>query len=248
MEKSGIVKTIEDSRFELISWVMDKSPCLWIRCINPAYPAATIEVASNDLKATTNGTTVYAQFTSGSTSGTVDTAQTNADTLGELVYTINNFDDWEAGILGGLRADATSGLVTLSECAVYGTDVLVYQDSSVNKAIDVCISQYGHAQSKNFRSELYWLEALITPGENTVTLRVYECDDLAKTDTLVFTKIGGNDGVSATFPDNGPTETPIHVAKVGNRIVVRAYTSTSAKPSTATDRCQVQCRVARAIY
>jgi len=246
--KNGIAKTIEDSRFELISWVMDKAPCMWIRCINPVYPMASIEVASNDIKATTDWTTAYAQFTSGSTPGTVDTAQGNADTLGELVDTINNFDDWEAGIIGGLRADATSGLATLSECAVYGVDVLVYQDSSVIKAIDVCVGWYGHARPKNFRAELYWLEALLTPGENTVTLMVYECDDRAKSDTLLFTKIGGNDGVSGVFPDNGPTETPIHVAKVGNRIVVRASTSTSSKPSVATDRCQVQCKIVRAIY
>lgn len=109
----------------------------YVKYVGPTAQAATVAVAAADSDVTlqvaaANDATVNVQAGGlgpcGASVGVLDTADTDCDTLGELVDHINASANWRAAVVTGLRADATANtlftVATIDAKAVTGIPVL----------------------------------------------------------------------------------------------------------------------------
>lgn len=181
-----------------------------------------------------------ANFTVGSTSGTIDLTNASADTMGEVVDFINGLADYKARLVGCLRADdadTTAALVAVSsQQAKVSGGLALAVDTSVSKnltceisVLDGAIASGSTEGQVGFTSDskvgainaLKELRATLTYSGGS-TLAVYAVNDELKTSRLIFsTPIGSTLGATtvagtATFGGDGI------VGRRGERLLVRA--------------------------
>lgn len=208
-----------------------------------------ITTAANNTIASAVGATgaeaADANFTVGGTSGTIDLTNAAANTMGEVVDFINNLADYKARLICLRRdddADTTGALVAVSgiQAKVSGGLKLAV-DTSVADHVSFSISTMGGSiaagssvgdsgiESDNRRRAVNFLKRIDT----TLTyvgadlFRVYEIDDEAKTDELLWQTL-----ISATFAASTSAGTeewpsPGLASRPGRRLLVRFSAATS---------------------
>lgn len=158
--------------------------------VNSTNTAPTIEGSSADLLGTTDGTTAAAAFTDlgAGTAGTIDTAQTDVDTMGELADRINEgCAGWHMELIGALRADTSAEILdTITEQACGGREnaVIIPYDTSDRKAYQIGITprRWVHIDSGEpgsdgeYVNEIISLSVTSTFASGTSLLYVYEVD------------------------------------------------------------------------
>lgn len=134
---------------------------LFIKYIGATVQAATVAVAAADSDVTltvaaANDATVNIQAGGlgpcGASVGVLDTADTDCDTLGELVDHINASTNWAAVIVTGLRADATANTLftVASTDARTPSGVSVFWETPQALAVNVALLPYGPADGSSF--------------------------------------------------------------------------------------------------
>lgn len=186
-----------------------------------------------------------ANFTVGATPGTIDLTNAAADTMGELVDFINGLSDYRARLVGCRRADdsdTTAALVAVSsqQAKVKGGLGLAL-DTSVCDHISFEVSSYDGTLPAGFVKTYdgpagdfkRQAENRLTrfAGTNTYSgtdyFRVYEVDDVNKTDELIYTSLlsvvtaASTSAGGTTFAGDGI------VGRRGRRLLVRAGAATS---------------------
>lgn len=182
-----------------------------------------------------------ANFTVGSTPGTIDLTNAGADTMGEVADFINGLADYECRLVGCLRADdadTTAALVAVTSAQAKVSGGLgLAPDTSVakNLTFEASCLDGGLANSGNLGEAQVGLNndnrrvsvnsLLRVAGTLTYTgadsFKVYEVDDENKTAALIYQQlisvvIGASTVAGSTaFPNSGI------VAGNGKRMVVR---------------------------
>lgn len=188
-----------------------------------------------------------ANFTVGSTPGTIDLTNASADTMGEVVDFINGLADYKARLVGLRRADdadTTGALVAVtSQQAKTATGLGLAIDTSVAKQASCSISildgrlANGSAEgsvgtdsdvARTAINELHQVDGTFT-FTGTSVFEVIEVDDALKTDEVVYSNtIGAVIGAttvpgSKAFQANGVGLQ----ARTGKRLLVRARSSST---------------------
>jgi hypothetical protein len=129
----------------------------YVKYVGPTAQAATVAVAAADSDVTltvaaANDATVNIQAGGlgpcGASVGVLDTADTDCDTLGELVDHINASANWRAAIVTGLRADTTANTLftVASTDAKAPTGVAVLWETPQRLSINVPLLPYSDGQ------------------------------------------------------------------------------------------------------
>jgi hypothetical protein len=153
--------------------------------------------------------------------------------MGEVVDLINASANWEAYLLGGLRADASAARILDQAEAhaklAYG--LMLYADTS--GALDITLgfspliaawrneSNISNVDLTKWQDELYAIVAKNTFDSGTNLIKIYEIDDYRKTERMIFQFAGAATTVEAVtnwFRDSGGLR-----STVGKRLIVRAY-------------------------
>lgn len=158
--------------------------------VNSTNTAPTIEGSSADLVATTDGTTAATAFTDigAGTGGTIDTAQTDVDTMGELADRINEgCAGWHMELVSALRADSSAHILdTITEQACGGKEnaVIIPYDTSDKKEYQIGLTprRWAHFDSGEpgsdgeFMNEILFLTVTSTFGSGNSHILIYEVD------------------------------------------------------------------------
>ena len=174
------IQDIDDTEVAAILWAD----------VNSTNTAPTIEGSSADLLATTDGTTAAAAFTDigAGTDGTIDTAQTDVDTMGELADRINEgCSGWHMELIGALRADTSAHILdTITEQACGGREnaVIIPYDTSDKKEYQIGITprRWAHfdydepGSDGEFVNEILFLTVTSTFASGTSHIKIYEVD------------------------------------------------------------------------
>jgi len=170
--------------------------------VNSTNTAPTIEGSSADLLGTTDGTTTADAFTdiTVGTSGTIDTAQVDVDTMGELADRINEgCSGWHMELIGACRGDTSASILdTITEQACGGREnaVIIPWDTSEAKAYYIGLTPRRWAQidydepgsDGEYINEIISLSVTSTFASGTSYLYVYEVDHRmgAATEKMMF--------------------------------------------------------------
>lgn len=125
----------------------------YVKYVGPTNQTATVAVAAADSDMTfvvggSNDATVNIQAGGlgpcGAAVGVLDTADTDCDTLGELVDHINASANWRAAVVTGLRADATANTLFTQAAtdAKIPTGVAIISETPQALRIDVPLLPY----------------------------------------------------------------------------------------------------------
>ena len=214
-----------------------------------AQASCLITTASNNTIASAVGavgaTAADANFTVGSTPGTIDLTNSAADTMGEVVDFINGLADYKARLVALRRADDAGTVGAL--VAVSGIEAKIA--GGLGLAVDTSVAD-------NIACEISALDGLMYSGNskaqpwingdkarNAVNslvrvagtlaytgadlFQVYEVDDFAKTDELIYQQLvsvviaASTSAGTTTFPGAGITGRP------GKRLIVKAKGATT---------------------
>jgi hypothetical protein len=141
----------------------------------------------------------------GSTEGSIDVSEAEANTLGEIVDIINESPNWEARLIGGLRSDTVendgtshkaaaaaqaktdAGITVLNDTNVAlimtaGAFEGAYQNKIGGECVDVDESNYVHSLVRVVSNGTY--------GSGDLTISVYQVDEGTNTETLVASWAG----------------------------------------------------------
>lgn len=161
--------------------------------------------------------------------GVIDVSDASANTYGEVVDLINASANWEAYLVGGLRADnanaSTGSLLARTETTLVpkATEVDLYQDTSkvLNMSIRVGTRTKVTGTEEKGAAEIFSIISTNTYASGTSLIKVYEVNEIDKSETLVYQKAGGATTVeqTQTFVSNGRGS--LGVSKQGNHLVVR---------------------------
>jgi len=165
----------------------------------------------------------------GDDDGVIDVSDASANTFGEIVDMINASANWSAYLVGVLRADnanaSTGSLLARTETTLVPkvTETPLYKDTSkvLNLGIRVgSRTKVGGSEEKS-AAEIYQIISTNTFGSGTSIVYIYEINDEAKTETLVYQKAGGATTVEQTqsFVTNGRGS--LGVSKQGNHLLVK---------------------------
>lgn len=149
---------------------VDTAPALLIRYVGTSS-SATVAVTSDDFIFTTDGTTadstINVQATSpcGAAVGTLDTGDSDCDTVGEVINKINASANWVAIPIGVLATDnAAAYFKDLAETSVAptGAGVAVYNDSATtlqttNAFVPNSVLDARDFMDNNTLKKNYWL-------------------------------------------------------------------------------------------
>lgn len=165
----------------------------------------------------------------GDDDGVIDVSDTNANTYGKVVDLINASPNWEAYLVGGLRADnsnaSTGSLLARTETTLVpkSTEVDLYQDTSkvLNMSIRVGKRSKITGSEEKAASEIIEIASTNTYGSGTSKIQIYEIDEIAKSETKIYEIAGGATTVEQIkdFVANGRGS--LGVSKVGNHLIVR---------------------------
>lgn len=219
------------------------SPVAFIRYLGETDSGATLAVnAGGDMAFTTDGTT--ADTTVIASTGIIDmsTPAAGYNTLGEWLDTVNASANWEACLLGQVRAGLTDGFFTtltevdLSTAAYKASGLYLYGDGSVTPYVmssvitgfDPALWSKGLNPDANCISYLDYASVLINATGSTGVFYVYSASQDAE--TCIWT---------ATLADNTAVvygsvtaKTPIFTSKLGERLVLVFDNDQSVATST----------------
>lgn len=180
-----------------------------------------------------------ANFTIGSTPGTIDLTNAAADTMGEVVDFINNLADYKARLICLRRADDADTIgalvaVTSIQAKVAGGLKLAV-DTSVCDHVSFSISTMGGSiaagsasgntgiETDYSRRAVNFLKRIDATLAYTGAdlFRVYEVDDEAKTDELIFQTLISSTFAASTSAGTEEWPTPGLASRPGRRLLVR---------------------------
>jgi len=159
-------------------------------------------------------------------------AVSGESTWGAMCDAINAVKGWHCRLIDVLRADATTYIntVTISDC--YKKAVTVGRDTDTELFFGVGLVRYGYGKEDltgwQVFLDAFVIDAVFNDGTNYV--EVYDCDDVAKTETAVLRTEAAATGVEFWFPTYGPTGYPILAVAPGHRIVVKSTYSAASNP------------------
>lgn len=161
--------------------------------------------------------------------GVIDVSDSSASNFGKVVDMINGSDNWEAYLVGVLRADvsdaSTGSLLARSETTINinSDDTPLFKDTSkvLNIAIRVSRRNKVNGEELKAASEIYEIQSLNTFASGTNIIKVYEIDEVEKTETLVYSRAGGATTVEDVkeFVVNGRGS--MGVSKQGTHLLVK---------------------------
>ncbi len=161
--------------------------------------------------------------------GVIDVSDATANTFGEVVDLINASANWEAYLVGALRSDnsnASAGsLLARTETTLTpkSTEVDLYNDTSkvLNLSVRVGVRTTVTGSEEKGAAEIFSIISTNTYASGTSIVKIYEVNEIDKSETLVYQKAGGATTVeqTQTFVSNGRGS--LGVSKQGNHLVVR---------------------------
>lgn len=193
----------------------------------------------------------------GDDAGIIDMSDSSGMTMGEVVDLINASANWEAMLIGSMRADiATDALETLSEAqakvhadksvlinfwggiAIERTTATKYRTAGTSAlAIGLILSNKDLDGNLNFgrRNVLAFAELSCTNGGTTEvnTIDVYKVDDKTGVETLIFSKPLGDDP-SAVIIDDADFGDLLMSVDPGYGILVRLDADAATTSATLT--------------
>ena len=213
----------------------DSFPLFRVKCINSAYPDATLAITSGILYFTTDGTTAD---TTVNTTGNIPCATPAAglDTLGEVADVINASANWTCQILGGIRsmgsgASGTSLFATLTEANAAGSnDLIVYglATTVLSSVYYYCFAVSGLDNTTSdvdpdagMQSIIHYLTATID-NSSAGSLKIYSSSQSA--DKLLYSVALADNTATPLGSLNGP---PLWKSRLGERLVVMLYSDAS---------------------
>lgn len=197
-----------------------------------AQPSATVEVDSSGNLLFKHGVAGSEAADStiqiGSTAGTITVSNASGNTFAEVVDHINGSSNWEAYLVGVLRADSsnasTGSLLVMSATTIApGKELDLLKDTSkvLNLAVRLGVRENVTGSEEKGAAEIYSIVSTNTYASGTSVIKVYEIDEVAKTETLVYQKTGGATTVeqTQTFVSNG--RGALGVKKQGKHLLVK---------------------------
>lgn len=207
-----------------------------------AQPSATVEVDASGnilLKHGVAGSEAAdATIQIGSTAGTITVSNAAGNTFGEIIDHINGSANWEAYLVGSLRADnsnaSTGSLLARSATTIAPkADLVLYKDTSKVLEIAVRVGKRSAVTGSEeiAAAEIYKIVSTNTFASGTNLIKVYEINEVAKTETLIYSITGGATTVENTkdFVINGRGS--LASSKVGNHLLVKMVGSAACTGS-----------------
>lgn len=167
------------------------------------------------------------------TTGIIDTSSL---TLGAVVDTINGSINWKAYVVDGLRSDsADNALTTKAETVLsIGGETNLLKDNAVTPfelAIRVGSRTKVNGTEELSAAEIYSITSVNTFASGTNLIKIYEVDELEKTEVLKYSLAGGVTTAenTKTFVNNGRGS--FATSKTGTHLVVKMVGSVTATGS-----------------
>lgn len=165
------------------------------------------------------------------------------DTFLKLANNINAAQGWHCQLVDARGADATSNFsapTTAASC-YKNSGIAVVRDQSdiLTFSVGLVDSGYGtggitpggkHCMDSKRQPFLEHFYADLVFNDGAYLLKVYDCDDDAGTDELIYEANGAATTVLLQFPTNGPTGFPVMSAKPGHRLLVFTLCDTATNP------------------
>jgi len=157
--------------------------------------------------------------------GVIDVSETNSATMGKVVDLINASANWEAYLVDGLRADASTAgmLVTMAESQAKLADGLkLYKDTSaalnISLAIDnVCLDGCDSGSNSDVTHSVLKVISKNTFSTGTNLIQIYDVNRAAKTEEKIYEQAG-----AATTVEQALELIPARIdAAKGDLILVR---------------------------
>jgi len=159
-----------------------------------------------------------------------------------LAQNINAAQGWHCQLVDARGADATSDFsAPTSAVSCYknsGVAMVRVQTDILTLSVGLVDSGYGtqgttpggkHCMDSKRQPFLeYFYTDFVLNGAYLV--KIYDCDDNAGTDELIYEANGAATTVLLGFPTNGPTGFPVMSAKPGHRLLVFGLCDTAADP------------------
>jgi len=191
----------------------DQDIALQVRYIG-SEASGKVEVnAGGDLVFTHGDLASEAADTTVSTDGTIDVSGASENTFGEVVDAINASANWEARLIGALRADSSNDtlLAMASTQANTAAGIALYWDTSVALTLTQAVSgKFWEAQKTtdgavfdvnednyiNSVCEIYYNN---TYGSGTSLIQIYEVDRATSRETIIYQETGAATTVTGTI-------------------------------------------------
>jgi len=150
----------------------------------------------------------------GSTAGTIDVSDTDADTLGEVIDVINASPNWRAIMKHALRADsADDTLLTMAASDAKAGALSIYKDTTAALNVAIALTEQDVVANltgdQDTFSKVWGIDATSTYASGTSTIEVYACVvdkyGVTHSETKIYSAAGGNTTVkeSISFGDAG---------------------------------------------
>lgn len=168
-------------------------------------------------------------------SGVMDVSTSSYNTFAKVLDNLNGSANWEAYLVDALRADSSiDTLATLSEATISpNTELSLSKDTSVALELAIRIGKRSNVTGSEAKSaaEIYSITSVNTFASGTSLIKIYEVNEDAKTETLIYSLAGGATTVedTKTFVSNGRGS--LGVSKVGNYLVVKMVGSAACTGS-----------------
>jgi hypothetical protein len=168
--------------------------------------------------------------------GKIDTSGAAGDTFGEIVDVINASANWEARLIGSLRADASDdALLERSETTITASGnsegIPLYKDTSEALNLGIAIGPYALESKKStngvwlsdttierYKSEIALITHKNTYATGTSVINVYDIDPINKVEILIFSYACAATTVEATKDLIGAA---IESLDVGHHLLVK---------------------------
>ena len=223
--KVGAVRAVDDE-YCMAVW-HDGSPTEAGTAVTSAYFSAYIDVACT---LHVNGHASTALDTRVSTDGIV--AVGTETTFGAIADAINAAQGWHCQLIDALRGDASTYINTRTILDCYKTPITVGRDTDTDLTFAVGLVEY-KTMPDNLTGYQVFLDAFMIDAvfnDGTDYIIVYDCDDVAKTETAILRTEASATTVEFWFPTYGPNGFPILSVAPGHRIVVQSIYSAASNP------------------
>jgi hypothetical protein len=226
------VQRLVDAEICMVVW-HDGSPQSDGSAVTQAYFSSKTDA---DIYCYLTGTSVAGLDSNVSTDGIIDVTDGSGDTFGEVADLINAAPGWHCQLVDVLRADATAHVASITavkdSVCFQNAGVTLGRDTADDQVMSVGLARYGWGNEDltgwQMFLDAFVIDAVFNDGTNYV--EVYDCDDIAKTETAVLRTEAAATTVEFWFPTYGPTGYPILAVAPGHRIVVKSVYSAAANP------------------
>ncbi len=168
----------------------------------------------------------------GDDAGVIDVSDSNANTFGEVLDIINGSANWKAYLKDALRADnsnnSTGSLLIRSETTLTPnvTETPLFVDTSKTLEMSVRIGSRTKVNGVEYASaaEAISIVHLNTYGSGTSKIRVYEVDEIRKTETKIYDIAGASTATQGDGIQNASSNTTIKkitTSRTGMHLLVR---------------------------